>query len=295
MKDIFARRVSEQIFEISPTLITMEEFKERIFYTDKIILKEAKRILAFFKCLPENLKEELGISTYYDVIDLANNFFAYYRELTINEIAELEEYPHWQKRYLGYFSIIKEYFDKLCEKYNYFPSDWIENRENYSDIWLTQFSKITFVDIVEFPKVYVEIIRDLGETKEIEIGLQMREGDFDEKSFKLKKATLPELINDISVYIFQDELDEALSLLHLKEGKRCEIYSPAPEKNSFSKMLPSYFVPSQNFTMNDTKLYKFLNIQLDILTSEEERLGRVYPLSNLLSAFEERVLKTTTT
>lgn len=187
MKDIFARRVSEQIFEISPTLITMEEFKERIFYTDKIILKEAKRILAFFKCLPENLKEELGISTYYDVIDLANNFFAYYRELTINEIAELEEYPHWQKRYLGYFSIIKEYFDKLCEKYNYFPSDWIENRENYSDIWLTQFSKITFVDIVEFPKVYVEIIRDLGETKEIEIGLQMREGDFDEKSFKLKK------------------------------------------------------------------------------------------------------------
>ena len=51
MKDIFARRVSEQIFEISPTLITMEEFKERMFYTDNIILKEAKRILAFFKII----------------------------------------------------------------------------------------------------------------------------------------------------------------------------------------------------------------------------------------------------
>lgn len=43
--------------------------------------------------------------------------------------------------------------------------------------------------------------------------------------------------------------------------------------------------------MNDTKLYKFLNIQLDIISSEEEKLGRVYQISKFLSAFEERIFK----
>lgn len=291
MRDIFAKRMSEKIFESTPTLITLGELKERIFYTDKTILKEAKRILAFFKCIPQNIKEELNITTYYDMIDLANNFFAYYRELIINEVTELEEYPLWQKRYLEYFSVLKEAFDQLCEKYNYLPSDWLEREENYNDLWLTPFSKIIFVDIVEFPKVYVNIIKKLSKEKEIEIALQMNIGDFDEKHLKLKKVAIPKLLNPMSIYTFKDEVDEALSLIYLKENQKYEVYSPAPEKNSFSKILPNYFVPSQNFTMNDTKLYKFLNLQLDLLINEEEKLGKTYPLSKLLSSFEDKVFK----
>lgn len=291
MKDIFSKKMSEKLFEESATFITMEEFRDRVFYTDRIILKEAKRILAFFKCIPPNIKEELGISSYYDVIDIANNFFSYYRELILNEVEELEEYPHWQKKYLGYFSEIKKFFDKLCEEYNYLPSDWLERRENFSGIWLDKFSKIIFVDMVEFSKIYVDIIKELSDKKDIEIAVQLKEGEFDEENFRLKKVTIPEKIKNIEVYLFKNELEEALSLIHMKEGKKYEIYSPVPEKNIFSQILPSYFAPSQNFTMNDTKLYKFLNIQLDILTSEEERLGRVYQLSKVLSAFEERIFK----
>lgn len=291
MRDIFLKKMSEKIFEESATLITLEEFKDRIFYTDRIILKEAKRILAFFKCIPQSIKEELGINNYYDVIDIANNFFSYYRELLLNEVNDLEEYPNWQKKYIKNFSEIKKAFDKMCEKYNYLPSDWIESREYYNGLWLEKFSKIIFVDIVEFPKVYVEIIKELGKTKEIEIALQMNEGDFLEDEFKLKKVRVPEKIKNIDVYLFEDELEEALSLIYLKREERAEIYSVGIEKNNFSKILPSYFVPTQTFTMNDTKLYKFLNIQLDILMNEEERLGRTYPLSKFLSAFEEKIFK----
>lgn len=296
MKEIFSKKMLERLFEESPTLLTWEEFKERIFYTDRIILKEAKRILAFFKCMPQNIKEELGINSYYDIIDLANNFFAYYRELTLNEVEELEEYPHWQKKYLDYFSQIRKEFDKLCEKYDYTPSDWIEKKENYSDIWVKNFSKIIFVDIVEFPKIYVDIIKELGESKEIEIALQMREGDFDEVEFKIKKIEISPLVKNVRIITFKDDLEEALALIYLRGldkswGERSEIYSPAPEKNSFAKILPSYFAPSQNFTMNDTKLYKFLNIQMDILMSEEEKLGKSYQFSKMLSAFEDKIFK----
>ena len=94
-------------------------------------------------------------------------------------------------------------------------------------------------------------------------------GDFDEEHLKLKKVAIPKLLNPMSIYTFKDEVDEALSLIYLKEIK-IRGFSPTPEKNSFSKILPNYFVPSQNFTMNDTKLYKFLNLQLDLLIKEEK-------------------------
>ena len=260
MKEIFSKRFLMDIFKPSPTLLTMEEFKERVFYTDRVLLKEAKRILAFFKCIPQNIKDELDITTYYDVIDLANNFFAYYKELISNKIEEIGEYPKWQKKYLEYFSQIKISFDEMCEKYNYLPSDWIEDRKNYQDIWVKNFSKIIFVDIVEFPKVYVELLKKLGETMDIEIALQMKEGDFDEENFKIKKVDIPEKVKNIDIYLFEDELEEVLSLIYLKKNRSGEIYSPAPERNNFFKILPSYFAPSSAFTMNDTKLYKFLNI-----------------------------------
>lgn len=291
MKDIFSKRFYGELFNETPTLLTMEEFKERIFYTDKILLKEAKRILAFFKCIPEEIKEDLGITTYYDVIDFANNFFAYYREMNLSKIEDIEESLHWQKKYLDYFSKIKISFDKMCEEYNYLPSDWVEIEENYSDIWIRNFSSIIFIDIVEFPKLYVDIIKKLSMEKNIEITLQMSKGDFNEENFKIKKVKIPEKIKEIEIYKYKNELEEALSLIYLKKNKNCEIYSPVPEKNSFYKILPSYFAPSQNFTMNDTKLYKFLNIQLELLNSQEESLGKTYQLSQFLSAFEEKVFK----
>ncbi|WP_291255211.1 PD-(D/E)XK nuclease family protein [Fusobacterium sp.] len=291
MKEIFFKRVSSRFLEPTPTLLTMEEFKDRIFYTDRIILKEAKRILAFFKCIPQSIKDELGIGNYYDIIDLANNFFAYYRELLINGVIKLEECSKWQERYLTNFETIKEAFDEMCREYNYLPSDWLESYENYSNNWIKDFTKIVFVDIVEFPKVYRDIIMKLGESVDVEIALQMRKGDFDEENLRLKKVKVPEKIKDIRVYTLKSDLEEALLLIHLKNQKKGEIYSPVPEKNSYSEIFPHYFAPSQKFTMNDTKLYKFLNIQLDLLNSQEERLGKTYFLFQMLSAFENRIFK----
>ena len=100
MRDIFSKRMLGKLFIKTPTLVTLEDFKEKVFLSDRIILKEAKRILAFFKSLPKEVKEELDINSYYDIIDLANNFFAYYRELLINGVTQPEEYPVGNKNIL---------------------------------------------------------------------------------------------------------------------------------------------------------------------------------------------------
>ena len=97
----------------------------------------------------------------------------------------------------------------------------------------------------------------------------------------------------IYVYQSKDELEESMSLIYLfkGKGKNGDIYSPVPENNTYHNIFPRYFGKSQAVTMNDTKLYKFLNIQLNILMNMEEKLGRVYLISALKKAFDDRVFR----
>lgn len=294
MKSIFSKKMRWNFFNDQPTLLTFNELKEQIFYTDKVILKEAKRILAFYTSIPKDIKEELGIKSYYDVIDFANDFFDYYREIKINKVDKIENIQNWQEKYFLHFEKIKESFDKLLEKYNYIPSDWIEDLQYYKKDFFGRFNKIIFVDIVEFEKVYRDIIVDLGEEKEVEIALQMEKCSFDEENLKFKETILPETSpSNIFIYQSKDELEESMSLIYLlkEKAKKGEFYSPAPENSEFFNLFPFYFGKSQAVTMNDTKLYAFLNVQLNLLLNMEERLWETYNLLEFEKAFENRAFK----
>lgn len=294
MKSIFSKKMRWNFFNAQPTLLTFNELKEQIFYTDKVILKEAKRILAFYTSIPKDIKEELGIKSYYDVIDFANDFFDYYREIKINKVDKIENIQNWQEKYFLHFEKIKESFDRLLEKYNYIPSDWIEDLQYYKKDFFSRFNKIIFVDIVEFEKVYRDIIVDLGEEKEVEIALQMEKCSFDEENLKFKETILPETSpSNIFIYQSKDELEESMSLIYLlkEKAKKGEFYSPAPENSEFFNLFPFYFGKSQAVTMNDTKLYAFLNVQLNLLLNMEERLGETYNLLEFEKAFENRAFK----
>lgn len=294
MKSIFSKKMRWNFFNAQPTLLTFNELKEQIFYTDKVILKEAKRILAFYTSIPKDIKEELGIKSYYDVIDFANDFFDYYREIKINKVDKIENIQNWQEKYFLHFEKIKESFDRLLEKYNYIPSDWIEDLQYYKKDFFGRFNKIIFVDIVEFEKVYRDIIMDLGEEKEVEIALQMEKGSFDEENLKFAETILPETSpSNIFIYQSKDELEESMSLIYLlkEKAKKGEFYSPAPENSEFFNLFPFYFGKSQAVTMNDTKLYAFLNVQLNLLLNMEERLGETYNLLEFEKAFENRAFK----
>lgn len=294
MKSIFSKKMRWNFFNEQPTLLTFNELKEQIFYTNKIVLKEAKRILAFYTSIPKDIKEELGIKSYYDIIDFANDFFEYYRELNINEVEKVENIQSWQEKYFLHFEKIKDSFDKLLEKYNYIPSDWIEDLKYYQKDFFDRFNKIIFVDIVEFEKVYRDIIVDLGEEKEVEIALQMEKCSFDEENLKFKETILPETSpSNIFIYQSKDELEESMSLIYLlkEKAKKGEFYSPAPENSEFFNLFPFYFGKSQAVTMNDTKLYAFLNIQLNLLLNMEEKLGETYNLQEFEKAFENRAFK----
>lgn len=291
MKDNFSRKFGNNLFAKNPTFVTFDEFKERIFFTNKIVLKEAKRILAFLKSIPEDIKEELDITTYFDIIDLGNSFFSYYKDLKLSCNEEFENPQNWQKKYLEYFVKIKENFDKIAKKYGYIPSDWLEDYKNFTDEWVSRFKMIVFVDIVEYPKLYQKILKELGKKQDITLVLQMDKNDFDEEKMQIKKISLPKFTKLPEVYTFNSTLESALSLIKLNENNQGYIYSPDVENNYFHEVFPNNFQRSRRYTMNDTKLFNFLNVQYQLLYSGEESLEHTYLLSEFLIAFGNKVFQ----
>lgn len=65
-------------------LLKEADFYERLFKTDKIVIREEKQVVLFYNSLTEKIKKDMKIGTYYDVIDLAYNFY--------NLFSELQEY-----------------------------------------------------------------------------------------------------------------------------------------------------------------------------------------------------------
>lgn len=291
MRDIFIKKMGSYLFSESPVFITLEELKERIFLTDKIVLKEAKRILAFFKSIPQEIKEDLNIENYFDVIDFANNFFSYYEMLNLSCSEKLKKEHKWQRKYLDYFKKIKKEFDILALKYNYIPSDWIENLDFYNDSWISKFEKIIFIDIVEYPTLYKKILEQLSKKMDIIISLQMPCGDFNENELKLEKCGVPILNYKPKVYFCEKDIQEAIYLIKQTDKEKINVYSPGVENNNFYQLFPNDFAQSKRDTMNDTMLYKFLNIQLKLLLSREEKLGKVYLLKEFIDGLEEKVFR----
>ena len=59
-KNILEKQYEKEIFSKNPLFLTWSEFKEKLFLTDRFMLKEEKRTLLLYKAIPPELKEKLN-------------------------------------------------------------------------------------------------------------------------------------------------------------------------------------------------------------------------------------------
>ena len=62
-------------------LLNSYDFYEKLFETDKIVIKEEKQVVLFYNSLNDSIKKNLKIKNYYDAIDIAYNFYALFSEM----------------------------------------------------------------------------------------------------------------------------------------------------------------------------------------------------------------------
>ncbi|EGR53912.1 hypothetical protein FSEG_02255, partial [Fusobacterium necrophorum D12] len=84
------------------------------------------------------------------------------------------------------------------------------------------------------------------------------------------------------------EWEEALYLLAEREKKDFFVYSSSPHEKHFSNLFPQSFIDSSRNSFNKTKLYQFIELQLNLLREKEKD---TLPLETLLSAVQKRVCR----
>lgn len=176
-------------------LFTLGDFYEKLFKTDRIVIREEKQVVLFYNSLTDKIKKSLKIESYYDIIDLAYNYY--------NLFAELQEYnvdrkniriEEWQREV---FEILLEIDDsikeKLQEKGLILPY-MLRKIENLDETFLKRCKKICFVNKVNFTPFEVELLKVMENRGLcIENFVQLDNKDFDEEKLAIKSTFgLPE-------------------------------------------------------------------------------------------------------
>lgn len=266
----------------------MEEFKELAFSTNKVILSEAKRFVSLYNCMKKEFTE-LNINNYFESIEFSDKFFKYYAELNRSLCEKDIELEEWQKKYFEIFHRFKEKYEIYLNERNYIPKDWVEDIK-YLDLTIfKKYKKIVFVDIVNFTPLDKYVISKLEEFIDVVIRVQGEPGVFDEENLELKEVYLPRTQKvEISMLEVQDELELIGNLLDIMKMKNhmTNIFSPEADTNEYSKVFPNNFMRGSFYTLNDTKFFKFLNAQSELIGAMEPRMDNLIPIKKFLEGIK---------
>lgn len=263
-KNFFFSFVNSKKLRIFDNFLSFDEFWEKIFLSKKYILRDIKRFLVFYASLTKQVKDNLNIKTYYDCIEIADDFFQFFTYIRDEKTLENLNLSKWQKEKIELFYSIKKEFDKNLNENNFLPLDWLYTKENLHLFYLKNFKKIIFYDIIDFPDNFSEILSEISKYLKVEIVLQLKKEDFDEKILKLKDITLP--IRNIKLNLIEYKNDfELYNIIekNLKENSKDEMQVYSANINTDDNY--SIFSESNRHIFNETKLYKILETYIKIL------------------------------
>ena len=253
--------------------LTVSELREKIFLTDKIVLKEEKPVLLFYQALSRDLKKKMGVENYYDVIDTAENFLGFYRLLNEYQIDKLEDLENWQDEVYRDFQEIKISFDGLLGKYSYTLQSEIEKLENIDISLICDYDEIVFVNKFDFSPLEKGILSKLSSEFDVKIVLQVLEGDFDEEDLTLKQVSCPEALkSNIKIFKSRDKFMQLINFISTAESNEYEVMDADAESQDYAKILCKNLMRTKtDVRLSESTLFNFLSKWHHILEGSEYR------------------------
>ena len=265
------------------------DFYENVFVTDKIVVKEEKQVVLFYNALTEKLKKDMKVNNYYDIIDVAYNYYNLFAELQEYKIdLEKIELEKWQVETFGTLVEIDNEMKKVVQQKGLILPYMLRNVENISDNFLKKFSKICFVNKVKITPFEKELIGEI-ENRGIAVEniLQLSENDFNEEKLKIKDSfSLPEkneflekFGTNIEIFEYENKFSQVLGLVKkLDESENEEkienrvnykIYDLQDNgedgKKDYQLLRQEKISSNLELTMKKTKIYKILELICNIL------------------------------
>ena len=273
-------------------LLNSYDFYEKLFETDKIVIKEEKQVVLFYNSLNNSIKKNLKIKNYYDAIDIAYNFYALFSEMQEYKVDYSDKekigLEKWQEKTFDTLIKINKNIEKKVQEKGLILPYMLRKKENISDAFIKKYKKICFINKVKFTPFEEEMIEIL-ESKGIEVEnkLQLGKNDFDEKKLQIKDSfSLPEKEEfernfsvNIEIHEYENKFAQLLGMIKkLSSGNaseedinNCKIYDLQRnvENNEIDYHLLNQSKIKYNLeiTMQKTKIYKVLELLYNILES----------------------------
>ena len=273
-------------------LLNSYDFYEKLFETDKIVIKEEKQVVLFYNSLNDSIKKNLKIKNYYDAIDIAYNFYALFSEMQEYKVDYSDKekigLEKWQEKTFDTLIKINKNIEKKVQEKGLILPYMLRKKENISDAFIKKYKKICFINKVKFTPFEEEMIEIL-ESKGIEVEnkLQLGKNDFDEKKLQIKDSfSLPEKEEfkrnfsvNIKIHEYENKFAQLLGMIKkLSSGNaseenvnNCKIYdlqgNIENNETDYHLLNQSKIKYNLEITMQKTKIYKVLELLYNILES----------------------------
>lgn len=265
------------------------DFYENVFVTDKIVVKEEKQVVLFYNALTEKLKKDMKVNNYYDIIDIAYNYYNLFAELQEYKIdLEKVELEKWQVKTFKTLLEIDNEIKKIVQLKGLILPYMLRNVENISDSFLKKFNKICFVNKVKITPFEKEIIKNI-ESRGIIVKniLQLSKNDFNEEKLKIndsfsipnKSESLEKFETNIEIFEYENKFSQLLGMIkklndieneekieNIANFKIYDLQDNGEDGKKDYQLLKQEKISSNlEITMQKTKIYKILELICNIL------------------------------
>lgn len=186
--------------------LTMEEWKEGLLDSDKPLLKEEKRTLAFYAALTDEDKALLKIGNYFQSIEPAQHFFDLWEEFNEELLAdELDQARllaadadllSWQKLTYDALLKIKRQYHNLIESKGFSDAVFLLKPELLNLGLLQDVRRVYFVNQFYYTTLEKNLINRLVELgKEVTLIYQLPPALVDQKTLEIRPFTVQDLGN----------------------------------------------------------------------------------------------------
>ena len=282
--------------------VSMEDLKQALFVSDRPVLREEKRTLAFYRSLSSDDKNALQISHYFQAVEPAHHFFDLWQEFNeelvdesiSSEVFRDADWVGWQAEMYERLQKIKQQYQKFIYKKGY--SDIIfEYKTENIDFWFVQdFHCIVFVNQFYYTRLEKSIIERFAQNqKSVTIYFQLPEHLVDKKTLDVKPFDVNDLGDErtqkITAFECTNDFNQFTTLLHRIAGENIRtIVDSSLFHSPYRHLLsPARFNVGRFILMSDTPIYHFFQTALELLntlTFERSRQKNLIPIEALINA-----------
>lgn len=303
-----ARRQIQEHWDLTRLrLLTMEEFKEALFTAPAPLLREEKRTLVFFSCLDLQAREFFHISSYFQSVELANQFFSLCDECAEARVeladaalklaaAGLELLP-WQEHTLTELLRIRTLYHDWISARGFADRIFTRDAHHLNLSFCREFSDVVLVNFSHATALEKEVLRGLaGNDVAVTLLCQMPAQLVDAEKLTLRSFAAAELARPEGQRIIIHECpNEAAMYLRFAALATSQQIGRAVDVTAqpvrFHHLLsPARFRLPASTAVSESSLYHFFATLESLLTellwdSRAERL--LLPLPALLNALNQ--------